>query len=76
MRKLLIVLAASSVLMAALSAAASEPSQRYAMAGPPGRTGGPGNPAKILPPEPKKNHSLGTSSPSGWGGPNPGYHHR
>lgn len=78
MRKLLVVLAASAVLFSSLSAVASEhsqPSVRYTMSGGPSRTGGPGNPAKIEPPQPKKNHTLGTSSPAGWGGPNPSYHH-
>ena len=40
----------------------------------PSRPGGPGNPNEVTPPAPRNDGWLGTSAPSGWGGPNPAYH--
>lgn len=42
----------------------------------PTRVAGPGNPAEVVPPSPRPDGWLGTSGPSGWGGPNPAYHKR
>jgi hypothetical protein len=73
MHKLLIVLAAAAMLIGTTAYADNRtPPAKFSNSSSAGVKGvSPGNPTNVPAIEPRKVGRLGTSSPTGWGGPNP-----